>query len=90
MSSLGAAAGLVQGVHVADWLVPTTDLVAGRGLPGDGIIDVGRILRTLDDGGYTGWIEVEVLNAEVWSRPTGDVVADVQNRMARLFAEAVV
>lgn len=88
MSSLEAATGLVRGVHVADWLVPTTDLLAGRGLPGDGIIDLAGILRAVDEGGYDGWIEVEVLSAEVWSRSADEVVSDIRGRMAKLIAEA--
>jgi sugar phosphate isomerase/epimerase len=72
-------------VHVADWLVPTADLLTSRGLPGDGIIDLGLFVRTLLEDGYDGDIEVEVMNPEVWARPVADVVADVRTRMATLL-----
>jgi len=59
---LAGASGLIAGFHVSDWLVPTTDLLAGRGLMGDGIIDLPRIARLVDAAGYDGPIEVEVIN----------------------------
>jgi sugar phosphate isomerase/epimerase len=31
--------------HVSDWLVPTTDLVNDRGMPGDGVINIPSIRR---------------------------------------------
>ncbi|CAM3508261.1 sugar phosphate isomerase/epimerase family protein [Nocardioides zeicaulis] len=72
-------------VHVADWLVPTTDLLAGRGLPGDGIVDLSQLLRTLEETGYDGDVEVEVMNPIVWSTPVDEVVADVRTRMRTLL-----
>ncbi|MGH2946803.1 MAG: sugar phosphate isomerase/epimerase family protein [Solirubrobacteraceae bacterium] len=66
---LGAARGLIAGYHVSDWLVPTTDLLAGRGLMGDGIIDFARLHRLMDGAGYAGPIEVEIINPAVAGRP---------------------
>ena len=77
-------------VHVADWLVPTEDILAGRGLPGDGIIDLKLLLRTLHDEGYVGDVEVEVMNPRVWAMPVDELVADVQSRMAALMPKQVV
>ena len=82
--ALADAASRTVAVHVADWLVPTTSLLSGRGLPGDGIIDLPRLLGTLLTLGYTGPLEVEVLNADVWARPAGEVVAEVRDRMVAL------
>ena len=59
---LAAARGLVAGYHVSDWLVPTPDLLAGRGLMGDGIIDLPHIGALMDATGYDGPVEVEVIN----------------------------
>lgn len=81
-ASLQAAADLVLGVHVADWLVPTPDLLAGRGLPGDGVIPLHRLLRQLHSLGFDGPLEVEVLNAAVWARDPGELVAEIRDRMA--------
>jgi sugar phosphate isomerase/epimerase len=60
---LAAASGLVAGYHVSDWLVPTESLLAGRGLMGDGIIDLPRIRALVEAAGYTGPIEVEIISA---------------------------
>jgi sugar phosphate isomerase/epimerase len=77
---LGNARGLIAGYHVSDWLVPTTDLLAGRGLMGDGIIDLPRLGRLVADAGYSGPIEVEVINPALASRP--DLLADIARRFA--------
>lgn len=84
-SSMSDAAEHVLGIHVADWLVPTTDLLAGRGMPGDGVIDLASMLRSLDSNGFDGWVEVEVLNRDVWAMPTDLVVAEARARMTHLF-----
>ena len=85
--ALTDAADLITAVHVADWLVPTTSLPAGRGLPGDGVIDLTRLLGRIRRLGYDGPFEVEVLNPAVWARPAADVVADVRGRMHALVDE---
>lgn len=40
----------------------TTRSWADRVLPGDGILDLGAILGSLDDGGFAGWFELEVIS----------------------------
>jgi sugar phosphate isomerase/epimerase len=87
-AALQRAASRITSVHVADWLVPTTSLLAGRGLPGDGIIDLPHILRALSANGYSGPVEVEVLNAEVWDRPPREVAVDVIARMNALLTDS--
>jgi sugar phosphate isomerase/epimerase len=82
--ALHRAAPHVRAVHVGDWLVPTESLTAGRGLPGDGIVDLRGILATLAADGYDGAVEVEVLHPDVWARPVRSVVADVRARMRAL------
>jgi sugar phosphate isomerase/epimerase len=77
---LADAEGLIAGYHVSDWLVPTTDLLAGRGLMGDGIIDLPRLGRLVDATGYAGPIEVEVINPSLAGRR--DLLADVTSRFA--------
>jgi len=78
---LADAQGLVAGYHVSDWLVPTTDVLAGRGLMGDGIIDLPRIGRLVAAAGYDGPIEVEVINPVLAEHD--DVLADIIARFAR-------
>jgi sugar phosphate isomerase/epimerase len=59
----------ILGYHVSDWLVPTTDLLAGRGMMGEGTIDLGRIRGVVERAGYEGPIEVEVINPSLAGVP---------------------
>jgi sugar phosphate isomerase/epimerase len=81
---LAAATGLVAGYHVSDWLVPTQDVLAGRGLMGDGIIDLPRLQALVDATGYDGPIEVEVINPALAQAPPDELLADIRARFARL------
>jgi sugar phosphate isomerase/epimerase len=82
-AELAGAAGLIAGYHVSDWLVPTPDLLAGRGLMGDGIIDLPRIRALVEAAGYTGPIEVEVINPALAGVAPEELLADVVSRFAR-------
>jgi len=64
----------ILGYHVADWLVPTTDRLQGRGMMGEGVIELQRIRAAVEAAGYAGPIEVEVINREAWSRPGAELV----------------
>ncbi len=52
------AAGRIIGYHVSDWIVPTPDLLMGRGMMGDGVIDLRPIRLAVEEAGYDGPIEV--------------------------------
>jgi sugar phosphate isomerase/epimerase len=82
-AELASASGLVAGYHVSDWLVPTTDLLAGRGLMGNGIIDLPRIRALVEAAGYDGPIEVEVINPALASVPGDELLADIRARFVR-------
>jgi sugar phosphate isomerase/epimerase len=77
---LAQASGLIAGYHVSDWLVPTPDLLAGRGLMGDGIIDLPRVRRLVERAGYDGPVEVEVINPAITRAP--DILETVKGRFA--------
>jgi len=66
----------ILGYHVADWLVPTTDRLEGRGMMGAGVIELKRIRAAVEAAGYDGPIEVEVINREAWQRPADAIVAE--------------
>jgi sugar phosphate isomerase/epimerase len=51
----------VAGVHVADRREPTRSQF-DRVLPGDGVLDLGAALRTLETGGYEGWYDLEIFS----------------------------
>ncbi len=69
------AAGRIVGFHVSDWLVPTTSILQGRGMMGEGVIELGRLRSAVESAGYYGPIEVEVINPEIWALD-GDEVLD--------------
>jgi sugar phosphate isomerase/epimerase len=77
---LAGAGALIAGYHVSDWLVPTPDLLAGRGLMGDGIIDLGRLGDAVAAAGYDGPIEVEVINPALAALPPDALVPDIAAR----------
>ena len=42
---------------------------------GDGVIDLRGIRAAVEDAGYDGPIEVEIINREAWAQPGDAVVA---------------
>jgi sugar phosphate isomerase/epimerase len=74
------ARGRIRGFHVCDWLVPTPDMLMGRGMMGDGCIDLQRIRRLVDAAGYAGPIEVEIFNQQIWDQPGDEVVQLMKQR----------
>lgn len=72
---IASAKGRILGFHVSDWIVPTPDLLMGRGMMGDGVIDIKKIRQAVEQAGYNGPIEVEIFNEEIWNKP-GDVVLE--------------
>jgi sugar phosphate isomerase/epimerase len=69
------ASGHILGFHLCDWLVPLPDVLLGRGMMGDGMIDLRRIRTAVEAAGYTGPNEVEIFNQAIWDAP-GDAVLD--------------
>jgi len=72
----------ILGYHVADWLVPTADRLQGRGMMGDGVIELKRIRAAVEAAGYAGPIEVEVINREAWCRPGAELVEAARDAFA--------
>jgi sugar phosphate isomerase/epimerase len=60
--------------HVSDWLVPTTDLLNDRGMMGDGVIELKRIRRAVEDAGFAGFIEAEIFSDHWWAQPMDRVL----------------
>jgi sugar phosphate isomerase/epimerase len=58
---LAANVDAVYGVHVDDWRSPTRSW-CDRVLPGDGIADAAGLLAILREGGYDGWLELEIFS----------------------------
>lgn len=67
----------ILGFHVCDWLVPTTDLLLDRGMMGDGVIDLPTIRAWVQNAGFEGFAEVEIMSARNWWRRDPDEVLRV-------------
>jgi sugar phosphate isomerase/epimerase len=83
-AEVASVGDLIVGYHLADWLVPTPDMLNGRGLPGDGVIDFGHIGGLVSAAGYRGPVEVEVFNPAVWALPGQEALRQVIERYRQL------
>jgi sugar phosphate isomerase/epimerase len=64
--------------QVCDWITPLPEgVLLGRGMMGDGCIELRRLREAVDATGYSGPIEVEIFNQSVWDQPGAEVVAQV-------------
>ncbi|WP_328463265.1 sugar phosphate isomerase/epimerase [Actinoplanes sp. NBC_00393] len=62
--------------QLADWITPLpAGVLTGRGLPGDGCVDMRAFHDAVEKAGYTGPIEVEVMNDQLWQRPGREILA---------------
>jgi len=82
---IARAGDRILGFHVSDWLVPSPDPLMGRGLMGDGVIDLKGLRAAVESVGYQGPIEVEIFNQKVWDMPLDEMLPLVRQR----FAETV-
>lgn len=80
--AIAAAGERVISYQVCDWLVPQPHPTFGRGIPGDGAIDLRRMTAAVDATGYDGPIEVEIFNEAVWNTAPEEVVDAVAARFA--------
>lgn len=83
MVEIGRAAGHILGFHLNDWLAPPPDVLFGRGMLGDGVIDIPSLRGAVDAAGYRGPIEVEIFNHAIGSQPGDAVLAQICERYAR-------
>lgn len=68
----------ILGVHVSDWVTPLTGAVSqGRGMLGDGVIDLPGLVGALP---WNGYLEVEVLSESLWRQPVEDTLDLVLTR----------
>jgi sugar phosphate isomerase/epimerase len=81
VEAIGRAAGRIASLQLSDWVVPLpSDMLLGRGMIGDGSIDLQLLRTATDDAGYDGDIEVEIFNAEIWAADPDDVLAQIVAR----------
>jgi sugar phosphate isomerase/epimerase len=83
-AQVAAAEGYILGFHVCDWLVPMPDMLKGRGMMGDGVIDFRRIRALVEAAGYQGPIEIEIFNQAIWDTPGDEVLKIMSERYLQL------
>jgi len=77
--------GRISSYQICDWTLPlASDTLNSRGFPGDGYIDFPTITRWVADAGYTGDIEVEIFNEDIWALPAAETVRTMVERYADL------
>jgi sugar phosphate isomerase/epimerase len=83
LAEIARAAGHILGFHLNDWLAPPPDVLFGRGMLGDGIIDIRSLRIAVDAAGYRGPTEVEIFNHAIGSQPGDAVLAQICERFSR-------
>lgn len=79
------AGGRIASYQVCDFLAPLpADALLGRAMMGDGHIDFGPFTAAMAAAGWTGDVEVEVFNAEVWAADPALVVETMKQRYVEL------
>jgi sugar phosphate isomerase/epimerase len=59
-----------------------------RNLPGEGELPLAEIVATLEEAGYRGRYEVEVMSPEVWDGPQESLVPSIRDRFVALKPQA--
>lgn len=77
--------GRISTYQICDWILPlTANTLNSRGLSGDGYIDFPTITRWVSEAGYTGPVEVEILNENLWIQPVRQIVDAISARYVDL------
>jgi sugar phosphate isomerase/epimerase len=80
----------IAGFQVSDFLMPLpADVLLGRAMMGDGVIDFGPLCQAVSAAGYQGDVEVEIFNADVWAADPDDVLTRMIDRYKALIANEI-
>lgn len=75
------ASGRIHTFQLADWITPLPQgVLTGRGQIGDGAIDMREWKSYVEAAGYTGPIEVELFNDELWAGDGRELLAQTARR----------
>jgi sugar phosphate isomerase/epimerase len=80
LPEIARARGKIVGFHVSDWPVPLPGVLMGRAMMGDGVIELRHLRQAVDATGYSGPIEVEIFNDEVWKSADEGLIDRIQQR----------
>ena len=84
-ASIARAGARVASYQIGDWITPLPpDALLSRGMVGDGHIDFTSLTRAVAAAGYTGDVEVEIFNADIWAASGSEVVATLARRYVEL------
>ncbi len=77
--------GRIASYQVCDWNMPiAADPLLSRGFMGDGLIDFESLTRAVVEAGYSGDIECEIFNQEIWNSAYERVAATAAARYREL------
>ena len=57
-------------------------IFAGRSMMGTGVIELRRLRLAAEAAGYSGPIEVEIMNEALWVRPADDAMEEIKRTFA--------
>ncbi|SFK79332.1 Sugar phosphate isomerase/epimerase [Streptosporangium canum] len=85
LRQIARAGERIASYQVCDFLSPLpADVLLGRGVMGDGVIDFAPLTTAVAEAGYTGDIEVEIFNADVWAADPDEVLPRIMARFGEL------
>jgi sugar phosphate isomerase/epimerase len=80
-AAVARAAERIFSFQLADWTTPLpAGVLNGRGQIGDGAVDMRAWRERVDKAGYTGPIEVELFNDDLWERDGVELLTEVAER----------
>jgi sugar phosphate isomerase/epimerase len=75
----------ITSYQIGDWITPLpANTLLSRGMIGDGHIDFASFTAAVAASGYSGDVEVEIFNADIWAAPGTEVVATIVRRYCEL------
>ncbi|MFE2376087.1 sugar phosphate isomerase/epimerase family protein [Streptomyces sp. NPDC059398] len=76
--------GRICTFQLADWTTPLpAGVLNGRGQLGDGSVDLREWRERVDAAGYTGPVEVELFNEELWARDGVELLRETAERYVK-------
>ncbi|HEX9338010.1 MAG TPA: sugar phosphate isomerase/epimerase family protein [Pseudonocardiaceae bacterium] len=72
--------------QISDWRVPLpADMLLGRAHVGDGSIDFRPMTEAVVAAGYTGDVEVEIFDEQIWAAPAAETIARIKQDFAAVI-----
>lgn len=85
-AQIAKCAGLIVGVHIADWRDPTRSF-NDRVLPGQGVYPVAEIVAAIEQTGYAGPYELEIFSDELWQSNYHELIENAKGWFDQLKVE---